>query len=306
MEYPIDKGAGARQLLNQPQLAIAGLKAIKPHVQLSIAMPVLVGMVTTVQRLPAGVEWLILLSVFFFYSGAISAFNDYLDQKRDAINHPDRLLVSGRISPARYLTVFVGLFVLISLILLASITSTSTFFRLTLIFVLIELLHLLYGWRPDLGFKGFGRQSLLCIGAILLVLFGSLALGSPPAQLVPVALAVGLFVGFGIIGKDIADTIGDSASGLVTIPIHFGPTMAGWISATGHIPAFALVAWLTYQGALAEPAIPFFIIAAAMVAFSCAYLIRGKYGPYWGIPMLVGFTSQLVFQLGIILGVTAS
>lgn len=306
MEYPVGKEPDViRQPLSRQQLAVASLKAIKPHVQPSIVMPVLVGMVITLGRLPVGQEWLVLLSMFFFYSGAVSALNDFLDQKRDAINHPNRLFVSGRISPAWYLTIFVGLFVLISLILLASVTSMSAFFKLVLIYVLIEGLHLLYGLRPNLGFKGFGRQSLLCIGPILLVLFGSLAAGSPPPELALVALAVGLFFGFGIIGKDIADVVGDKATGLVTIPISLGTRLTGWISAGGHIPAFALIIWLIYRDMLSVTAIPYLIVAAFMVVFSCAYFIRGKCGRYWGIPMLAGFTAQLVFELGIIMGAIA-
>lgn len=306
MEHPIGKETHLKRPFNWRQFAGASLKALKPHVQPSIIMPVLVGMVVTMRRLPEGREWFVLWSVFFFYSGAVSALNDFLDRERDAINHPDRLFVNDIIPSRLYLTIFVGAFVLISLILLISVTPIPVFLNLMLIYALIEGLHLLYATVPNLGFNGFVRQSLLCIGPMLLVLFGSLAVGSPSTELLFVAPAVGLFFGFGIIGKDIADMIGDRTTGLVTLPISLGIRAAGWISGIGHIFAFALIAWLVFGGMLSKLAFPFLIVAALMVIFSTAYFIRGEYGRYWGIPMLVGFISQLVFELGIIIGATAA
>lgn len=302
MEHLSSKESEIKVSFSWQQFVGASLKAIKPHVQPSIVMPVLVGMVVTMQRLPIGREWLVLLSVFFFYSGAISAFNDYLDKERDATNHPTRLYISGALSPMVYLLTFVGLFVMVSLIMLAFVTTISVFFQLVLIYAIIEGMHLIYCQVPDQRFRGFGRQSLLYLGSMLLVLFGGLAVGSPPPVMGFIAPAVGLFFGSGIIGKDIFDVRGDRATGLITLPISFGSRIAGWISAMGHFLAFAIILWLVFGSELSSKTIPYLVVAGLMVAFSCAHLIRGKYGRYWGIPMLVGFVSQLVFELGIIVG----
>jgi 4-hydroxybenzoate polyprenyltransferase len=285
---------------------LASVRTLKPHVQLSAMMPVLLGMVVSLQGFPRSAnEWLVLLGAALFYTGAISAFNDFLDREPDAVNHPNRLLVSGLIRPSLYLILFVGTFTLAGLLVFALITTTSTFSRVIVILVIIEGLHLLYALAPDLGGKGFVRQSLLGIGVMLLVLLGGLAAGDFSSDLGLSALAVGIFICFGMIGKDVADVLGDRTVGLITIPGSLGIRTAGWISALGHVPALALVTWMVFDGRLSQSALLYLVIAGSMVGLSCAYFVRGKYGRYWGIPMLMAFASQFVFEFGIIMGTIA-
>lgn len=289
-----------------PRADVVGcLSALKPHVQPSIMMPVLVGMVISTGRLPSGLrEWLIPAALGLFYSGAISALNDFLDKKRDKINHPNRLLQRGVVSVRSYLMLFVGGPVVVGLGVLWAITPVEVFLRLLVLLVVIELMHLAYGLVPDLGLKGFARQSLLVVGPMLLLGFGCIAVQSTfPATLALAAVSVGLFFGFGIIAKDIVDVVGDRGSGLVTIPGSLGIRTAAWVSLGGHLPAFGVGAWMVRQELLGPTATPFFVCAGVMVLLSASQWIRAKPSRYWGVPMLVGYLSQFVFQAGLIAGV---
>lgn len=292
----------------QPTLGRArgAIAALKPHVQPSIMAPVLVGMVVGRRGLPTGTEWLVPVAVGLFYSGAVSALNDVFDRKRDELNHPKRLLVRTRIRLRTYLALLVVLPAACGLALLGLLTPIDVLLRLLALLVVIEAMHVLYGTVPNLGLHGFVRQSLLTVGPMLLVLFGTVSVeGALTDTVLLTAVAVGFFFGAGIIVKDIIDVVGDRAANLVTIPAALGVGAAVRTSAVGHLFAFATAAVLASTGDLRPSALPFLIGALLMVVVTLTSWSKDRARPYWGVLMLAGYLSQFVFELGLVIGVVA-
>lgn len=166
-----------QHVASTPPLTLGVLRAWKPHVQPAIVLPVLVGATTAGQSRPAPMDWLVAACVGFFYMGGVSALNDVFDLERDKVNHPNRPLTRGDLSLRHYVMGLVIAPVVISLLLLLITLAPARGLLVVGILCLIEVMHLVYCLHPNLGMAGFGRQLLLTVGPMLLVLVGGLGHG---------------------------------------------------------------------------------------------------------------------------------
>lgn len=292
--------SGQHVASSQP-FTLGALRAWKPHVQPAIILPVLVGATAAGQSRPAPMDWLVAVCVGLFYMGGVSALNDVFDLERDRINHPNRPLARGDLRLGYYVVGLVMAPVIVSLLVLLIALAPGRGFLVVGILCLVEGMHLVYCLHPNLGMAGFGRQLLLIVGPMLLVLLGGLGRGSVTSQLVLCAVSIGLFFGSGIILKDLSDIPGDRESGLVTVPIFWGRDPAVTISCFGQLTAIGL--GCTHLILVGADTWAFFTMASSLVVSTVGTLalLRRQQG-YWGLGMLMAYLGQFIFELALILG----
>ncbi|MFC2731435.1 MAG: UbiA family prenyltransferase [Pauljensenia sp.] len=289
-----------QHVASTPPLTLGMLRAWKPHVQPAIVLPVLVGATTAGQSRPAPMDWLVAACVGFFYMGGVSALNDVFDLERDKVNHPNRPLTRGDLSLRHYVMGLVIAPVVISLLLLLITLAPARGLLVVGILCLIEVMHLVYCLHPNLGMAGFGRQLLLTVGPMLLVLVGGLGHGLVTSRLILCAVSIGLFFGSGIILKDLSDIPGDQKSGLVTLPIHWGRNLAVKVSCFGQLVATSL--GYTYL-ILVRASVSVFgwMTLSLVMSLTGTMTLLHRKQRYWGPGMLMAYTSQFIFELALIL-----
>jgi geranylgeranylglycerol-phosphate geranylgeranyltransferase len=139
--------------------------------------------------------------------------NDYFDVEKDRINHPDRVLPSGKLSRKNVLCAALASFGLA--LLFASLLNIISF-------LLVALnIALLLAYSRVLVFSGLiGNIIAAYLSSSLLLLAGLVAEHSKPI------LPYAAFIFFVMLGReivfDIRDIKGDAAEGLRTLPIQIG------------------------------------------------------------------------------------
>lgn len=177
--------------------------------------------------------------------------NDLFDRDADRLAHPDRPLVSGRVSQT-------AAFALAGIaggtgLLLAYFVSRQLF-ALALFALVVMLIY-----SPALKPAGWPGNVAVAVVASLPPVYGALALGAPRAGAVPFAIGSLLHFARELV-KDVEDMPGDQAIGRRTVPLTRGRDTA------------------------------FVAAAMALVLFvpaSLAPWFGGWYGPRYGIPVLL-------------------
>ncbi len=182
---------------------------------------VLVGVI--IQGYEIGNYWLATLlgsAVVFLVTAGGNALNDYFDREVDLINHPERPIPSGEITPRK--AIFFGTLLFLLGIIISGLINLLTF----IIAVLATALLLLYERNlKKLGFVGNVTVSAL-VG--LLFIFGGAIYGKIPLVSVFAMMAFSSNLGREIV-KDIEDMGGDVDR--KTLPMKIGKKNAG-ITAT--------------------------------------------------------------------------
>lgn len=158
----------------------------------------------------SGVETLRLLAATICALAFGNILNDFLDRNRDRVNHPNRPLVTGRVSPAEAL-IFALLMALGSLGLAASVSPL--FLVLT-----VPALALLVAY--DLHLKGTVLAGNVVVSALVAypLLYGGVG-GLRSGRLVVPAILAFLVSFFREIIKDLQDFQGDTQTGLRTTSV---------------------------------------------------------------------------------------
>lgn len=167
--------------------------------------------------------------VVFFFTGGSNALNDYFDRDIDRINHPERPLPSGKISPERAL--YIGSISMLIPVLLGLFMSPESL----IIIVIAEILMLSY----EISLKNKGLVGNIDISVLvgMLFLFGGACVGSIDRTLIFSAMASLATFGREIV-KDIEDVEGDI--GRATLPKMIGKERSAFVAAIAFMAAVSL------------------------------------------------------------------
>lgn len=185
----------------------------------SIAI-VLVGIIIKGYALPAHLWELVLgMLVVFFAMGGGNALNDYYDRDIDLINHPDRPIPSGKITPKSAL--IFGLLLFALALLLSVLINIWTF----VITILAEIAMVIY--EAKLKNKGFVGNVTISILVGLIFVFGGAIFNDVQRISIFALMAFSANLGREIV-KDIEDVEGDINR--QTLPKKIGTRNAGFIA----------------------------------------------------------------------------
>lgn len=166
-------------------------------------------------------QYLLTATILVFTHSAACAINDYWDVDKDRIDHPERPLPSGRLSPIAVW--WVALILFIGATLAAIPLGISC-----LILVLVSSI-LLWNYSHILQQSGILANLIVATIAAAVIFLGSLVVDRPLAMLYPI-----WFLFFYTLAKeiiwDLHDTTGDRSQGIVTIPNSWGTETAFWIA----------------------------------------------------------------------------
>lgn len=167
-------------------------------------------------------QYLLTASVLVCMYSAACAINDYWDLDKDRIDHPERPLPSGRLSPQQAWWAAVVLFA-------EALIATIHLGLHSLILVAVSTV-LLWNYSHLLTYSGILGNAIVAAIVAALILLGSLVVGQPFAMLYPTWFLFCYTLAKEIIW-DVHDATGDRTQGIVTV--------ANW---WGNRTAF-LVAW---------------------------------------------------------------
>jgi len=169
-----------------------------------------------------------MLVVFFAIAGG-NALNDYYDREVDLINHPDRPIPSGKVSPKNAL--IFGLFLFLLAIVFSALINIWTF----IITILAEIA--MFSYEAKLKNKGFVGNVTISILVGLIFVFGGAIFNDILRISIFALMAFSSNLGREIV-KDIEDIEGDINR--QTLPKKIGEKSAGIIASTFFILAVAL------------------------------------------------------------------
>ncbi len=200
-----------------------------------------------------------------------NVLNDLLDLEGDRVNHPDRPLVTGAISPAAARILAVGLFV-------AGIeVAIPVALREPLVGLILAIaVGSLLGYEFRLKARGFVGNLTVALLTGLVFLYGAAAAGNP-VVLAPFAAMAFLATLSREVIKDMEDVAGDV--GRTTLPQARGLPVAGGVArgAVGAAIALSFVPLLWFVAPASVAGIMYLVLvlaADAVFGVSVAYLPR--------------------------------
>ena len=167
-------------------------------------------------------------------TGAAFAINDYWDVAKDRIDHPERPLPSGRLSPAQAWWAAVVLFA-------SALTAAVPLGAAALLVVVLSIL-LLWHYSHLLSYSGLLGNGVVAMVNAASIFLGSVVAGRPGALLYPTVFLFGYAFAKEIIW-DIHDAQGDLTQGVSTLANRWGDAAAfrvAWgllLGLMGSIPA---------------------------------------------------------------------
>lgn len=166
-------------------------------------------------------QYLLTATILLFTHSASCAINDYWDVDKDRIDHPERPLPSGRLSPKQVWWVALILFI-------GAVVAAIPLGIYCLILVTVSSI-LLWNYSHILQQSGILANFIVSTITAAVILLGSLVVDRPLAMLYPI-----WFLFFYIFAKeiiwDLHDTAGDRSQGIVTIPNSWGKETAFWLA----------------------------------------------------------------------------
>ncbi|MCP6760165.1 MAG: geranylgeranylglycerol-phosphate geranylgeranyltransferase [Fischerella sp. CENA71] len=154
------------------------------------------------------------------HSGAC-AINDYWDVDKDRIDHPQRPLPSGRLSPV---TVWWA-----ALILFIVAVSAAIPLGISCLVLVIVSSILLWNYSHILLKNGIVANFIVATVTAAVIFLGSLVVARPKAMLYPICFLF-LYILAKEIIWDLHDTAGDRSQGIFTIANTWGKNTAFWIA----------------------------------------------------------------------------
>ena len=227
--------------------------------------------------------------VTFLFTGAGNALNDVYDRDVDRVNHPERPIPAGSITPEAAFDVALVLFA--SSIFLSLFINLAAFALVLLSFVLMV--------SYEARFKASGWSGNLLIGWLVgsLFLFAGLCASGGEARPVQLAASLAVLAGLSTVGREIVKDIEDVAGdiGRTTLPRTRGVPIAGRAVQAFLVLAVILSAVPAALGILAPWYIP--LVAAADGIFIYAALHAtsspGRSGRAMKVAMVVALGAFL-------------
>ena len=224
------------------------------------------------------------------FTAAGNALNDYFDRETDKVNHPDRPIPRGDISPESAVRFASVLFAL----------SLALGYMVNLWAVAVVALNFAVMVGYELAFKARGASGNSLIAYLVgsLFVFGGVAVFGGEAEPLQRAILLGLCAGLATGGREVAKDIEDVAGDVdrVTLPKRIGVGAAGGVAAGAFVAgaAFSLVPFALRLFGLAYLGVV--LVADIMFIYAGAYSARNpgraqrvaKYG------MLVALVAFLV------------
>lgn len=209
---------------------------IRPELPLAGGICVIAGQIIVLQTFPPFFVGIMGFLSGFFISGAAMITNDYFDQDVDQINHPERPIPSGRISPVE-VKILTGIFSAIGFI------TASLLGPLALILALfLWTIAILYNWK--LKESGLLGNMMVGISVAGFFIFGGLTVGGLTNGLIWTFGALAFLFDLGEeIAGDAMDMEGDEKRGSKTIARLHGKQYALNVS-TVLFTLFALISLL--------------------------------------------------------------
>jgi len=166
-------------------------------------------------------QYLLTASVLACIYSAACAINDYWDLNKDRIDHPERPLPSGRLSPQQSWWAAVILFIC------AFIAAMPLgLYPLSLVAVSSVLL---WNYSHLLTYNGILGNFIVAVLVAALILLGSLVVGQPFAMLYPTWFLFCYTLAKEIIW-DVHDVAGDRSQGIVTVANWWGTQIAYFVA----------------------------------------------------------------------------
>jgi len=175
------------------------------------------------------VQTLLGVIVVFFTTAGGNTLNDYFDREVDMINHPERPIPSGKITPKN--AMFYG-----SSLLLLSLLVSVFINSLTLLIVIIAIV-LILTYEYSFKKKGFVGNVTISTLVAMLFIFGGAIYGNIPLTSIFAIMAFSSNLGREIV-KDIEDMGGDIDR--ITLPMKIGKKYAGISASIFFLIAVAL------------------------------------------------------------------
>ena len=234
-------------------------------------------------------QYLLTATVLICMTSASFAIDDYWDVNQDRINHPERPLPSGLLSPQQAWWSAVGLFTC------AAIAAIPLGLYPLLLVVVSTIL--LWNYSHILTYSGILGNAIVAASVAALIFLGSLVAARPWGMLYPICFLFCYILAKEIIW-DVHDTEGDRTQGIVTIANLWG-------SRTAFSIAWVLLGILMISIPVALLLIPMahpllFIIFSPIVPLSLAIALSR----YQQQPSLNNYRGLSLWgRLGMLLGV---
>lgn len=278
---------------------IGGLvRLFRPELPAAAGICVVIGQVLAAEQFPALRVGILGFLCGFALSSAALILNDLFDYKVDQINHPERPLPSGAVTPADVIWL-TGFTTLAGLAAAAALGA-----GVLLVSVIFWVIGFLYNWR----YKEAGLPGNLMVSASVGVTYilGAMTVGDPWNRVVWIFALMAFFIDLGEeIAGDAMDMEGDKQRGTRSIALLRGREFAlrvavalwGWVVVLSLAPI--LLGWLgdAYIAAV-------LVIDAALIFFSVRLLKsrdpqsgrRAMRGAYLGgtLGMIVYLIAQVL------------
>ena len=203
----------------------------------------------------------------FALTGSAMCINDYYDREIDTINEPDRPIPSGAVTPGEALAASVAL----SAVGLFAAWQTS----------LSCLAVAVFSWAVMALYSTRGKRTGLPGNLLVSVciatpfIYGGLAVENAfSASSFLFALMAFLSNTGREVTKGIVDVEGDRMSGIRTIAVSMGPSVAAWVSALSYISAVAISIVPLYLRLVSLWYVPFVALTDVGLVYLSISLIR--------------------------------
>lgn len=245
------------------------LGLIKPELPVAAGICVVVGQALGLGEAPEPGIAILGFLIGFLISGSEMVSNDHFDLDVDKVDHPERPLPSGQVSPYE-VTALTAILSLSGLLIAA-----SQGFMVLMFSVLIWALGMLYNWRlKSLGLPG-NMMVALSVGATFVL--GGMMVDRLDSGLVwTFALMAGLFDLAEEISGGVMDAKGDALRGSRSLAILFG-RKAALTGVTVLSSAFIVVSSIPYiMGWLGPPYLALIVTADAAIVYLVTRLWRSR------------------------------
>ncbi len=203
----------------------------------------------------------------FALTGSAMCINDYYDREIDTINEPDRPIPSGAVTPGEALAASVAL----SAVGLFAAWQTS--FSCLAVAVFSWAVMALYSTRGKR--TGLPGNLLVSVCIATPFIYGGLAVENAiSASSFLFALMAFLSNTGREVTKGIVDVEGDRMSGIRTIAVSMGPSVAAWVSALSYISAVAISIVPLYLRLVSLWYVPFVALTDVGLVYLSISLIR--------------------------------
>jgi len=206
--------------------------------------------------------------VTFLFTGAGNALNDVYDRDVDRVNHPERPIPSGRVTPEAAFELAIVLFA--AAVFLSLLISPAAF-----VLVLVSLALMV---SYEARFKASGWSGNLLIGWLVgsLFLFAGLCVFRGDARPVQVAASLAVLAGLSTVGREIVKDMEDVAGdvGRTTLPKARGIPFAGRAAQAFLVLAVALSAVPTALGVLSPWYAPVVAVADGIFIYAALHATR--------------------------------